>query len=272
MKKVALVIAWFACASAAFAQDRAPLESLASAVGVPSVLEIMRLEGLDSASELGQSFLGTTDPSWTRAINDIYDVDALYDLVIAGMERGVGSDDPSAATAFFASDLGVRIVGLELSAREAFLDEGIEAASESFAEDLEFDDPARFELIQSFSEANDLIESNVIGALNSNFAFMTGLAASGPFGEGVIEQDMLADIWSQEPDIRRETTKWLNAYLSLAYRPLSDDELGLYLDFYSSEHGRILNRVLFAGFDNMFNEVSRALGETLGRLGSAEAL
>jgi hypothetical protein len=272
MRRVFLAFIWVAAANMATAQDRAQLDALAGAIGVPEVLEIMRLEGMETASELGESFLGRTDPGWAAAVDGIYDVDALYAQVLEGMEQVVENADVSAATAFFQSELGVRIVGLEVSAREALMDESIEAASESLAEKLEYDDPDRFELIENFIEINDLVESNVIGALNSNFAFIKGLASTGDWGTNVSENEMLAEVWSQEPDIRIETTKWLYSYLALAYRPLSDDELGLYLDFSASEHGRVLNRILFAGFDRMFNEVSRQLGESLAHLSTAEAL
>lgn len=272
MKRLLLTMCLTLLATISLAQDRVAVERLAKAVGVPEVLEIMRLEGLKSATELGESYLGGTDPGWLAEIEMIYSVPGLQERVLDGMATGIAGADPADTAAFFETELGARIVGLEISAREAFLDPGVEAAAEDYAADLPETDPARHAMISEFIDVNDLLEANITGALNSNFIFLKSLYEATGADDGPSQSEMLNDIYSQEPEIRESTLTWLHAYLTLAYRPLSDDELEQYVEFSKSDAGRLLNRALFEGFDTMFNEVSRALGETLGRLSVADAL
>jgi len=272
MKRTLLAMTMMTLTTGALAQDRPTVERFAEAVGVPQVLEIMREEGLKSATDLGESFLGGTDPGWLAEIELIYNVADLSDLVLGGMEKGIGDDNAAETVAFFETELGARIVGLELAAREAFLDPAVEATAEAYAADLQLDDPARYKMIGEFINVNDLLEANITGALNSNFAFLKALAAAGAAGEAPSQDEMLQQIYAQEPEIRESTETWLFAYLSLAYRPLSDAELEQYIDFSNSDAGHLLNRALFEGFDMMFNEVSRSLGSTLGKLSTADAL
>ena len=71
---------------------------------------------------------------------------------------------------------------------------------------------------------------------------------------------MLADVWSQESDIRAETEGWLYPFLALAYKPLSDADMQAYLTFSESEASRVMNAAMFAAFDEMFRDISRDLG------------
>lgn len=81
------------------------------------------------------------------------------------------------------------------------------------------------------------------------------------------EEQILSDVWAQEPDIRFNSTEWLYSFLLMAYAPLSDEELETYITFSESEVGQDINRALFAAFDQMFIDISRALG-----LASAEMM
>ena len=76
--------------------------------------------------------------------------------------------------AFFEGPLGRRVVELELSARRALLDEDVEAASRTALEARRADDDPLLDRLEAFISVNDLIESNVVGALNSNIAFYRG--------------------------------------------------------------------------------------------------
>ena len=80
----------------------------------------------------------------------------------------------------------------------------------------------RLDLLDRFAEANDLIEENVSGALNSNLAFYRGMSEGGAFtGAEMTEEEMLSEVWSQEDDIRAETAGWLYPFLMLAYESVS---------------------------------------------------
>jgi hypothetical protein len=94
-------------------------------------------------------------------------------------------------TAFFTAEPGIGIAAAEVAGRRAFLDPGVEElANDAFREAVTEEDP-RIDLLTDFIEANDLVERNVSGALNSNFAFYRGLSDGGAFEVEIPEELML---------------------------------------------------------------------------------
>ena len=63
------------------------------------------------------------------------------------------------------------MVSLEVSARRALLDEAVDVASKEAAVAAKKANTERFQLVDTFVQTNDLIETNVVGAMNSNVAF-----------------------------------------------------------------------------------------------------
>ena len=166
--------------------------------------------------------------------------------------------------AFFASDLGGRVVGLEIDARRAFLDKAQEEAARVAADTRAAERDPRVALLDRFIAAGDLIEMNVAGGLSGNLAFLTGLAETAAEGSTLPLDDLMSQVWGQEEQIRADTTSWLQAYLGLAYDPLTEAELTAYTDFMEGAAGKRLNAALFVAFDEVFRDVSYQMGRAAG--------
>ncbi|MEL7181882.1 MAG: hypothetical protein AAFN63_19010, partial [Pseudomonadota bacterium] len=174
--------------------------------------------------------------------------------------EAIAGDDIDTMLDFFTTEPGIKIVGLEVSARRALLDEAVEEASKENAAIAKMDETPRFLMVQEYVEVNDLIEANVVGALNSSYAFYTGLIDGGAMPAGVTAESALQDVWSREPEVRNETTEWVYSFLMMAYQPLTDDELTAHIAFSKSEAGQDMGDALFVAFDGMFDDISRGLG------------
>lgn len=251
---------------AAFAQSGADdVDRLFDAMGMPEILQIMQQEGLVHADQLAAD-LFPSDPAgrWDRMVADIYNVDRMEARVRMDFAAVLEDEDITPLLAFFESDLGVEFVSLEISARAAFLDPEVEAAAIEAAAIAAMDETDRHEVLTRFIEVNDLIESNVVGGLNSNYAFYVGMVDSGAFGGELTESDILSDVWGQEQEVRASTTEWVYSFLGLADQPLSDADIETYIALSETDAGQALNRALFAGFDGMFIDLSRALGLAAG--------
>ncbi|WP_019953612.1 DUF2059 domain-containing protein [Yoonia vestfoldensis] len=245
---------------AVFAQDDGA-DALFDAVGLPEIVAVMRDEGMAYGETVAQDmFPSGMTPRWAAHVSRIYDTDKMVAEMRAAFVTALQDDDVAPMLAFYRSDLGERIVTLEVGAREAMLDPTLDAASKAFAAEEAQADTPRYQLITDFITANDLIEANVVGGLNSNYAFVDALVSGGATLPGVTANDLLADVWAQEPDIRASTTEWLYAFLLLAYAPLSDAELVELTTFSQTPEGRALTAALFTAFDQMFMRVSRDLG------------
>ena len=87
-----------------------------------------------------------------------------------------------------------------------------------------------------------------------------GLLDGGAFGGSLTEDQILTDVWSQEQDIRDNTSEWIHSFLFMAYQPLEDADLQAYIAFSESDAGAVINRAMFDSFDRLFNGISRSLG------------
>lgn len=229
---------------------------------IPELLEVMHDEGMDYGRTLAEQMFDNADePGWEATVGAIYDTGRMRAVFAEGFDRVIAEDPALAAegAAFFSGEPGAKIIGLELEARRALLDPDVEDAARLAFQDMVAAGDPRIDLLEGFARTNDLIEANVAGALNANLAFLKGMAAAGQ-----TEDDLLAEVWAQETQVRAETRDWLFPFLALAYQPLTDEELRAYVEFSASPAGQLLNRALFAGFDGVFVLVSGDLGEAAG--------
>lgn len=254
-------------ATAAFAQEPSAdqADAIFDVLGLPEMVEIMREEGIVYGAEIGADlFDGRVTGEWTALVSNIYDADRMGDQVRAVLAQEIDPESVEDILAFFSSEPGRTIIELEVAGRRALLDDAVEEAASEAAALASADETDRYQLVERFVATNDLIETNVVGAMNSNYAFYIGLADGGALGDQLTEDQILADVWSQEPEIRRNTTEWVYTFLMLSYQPLEDADLETYIAFSESDAGQDLNQALFTAFDGVFESISRALG-----LGSA---
>ncbi len=244
------------------------IKALTEALQIGPVIEVMREEGLDYGATLeAELFPGRGGARWQAVVGLIYDTQTMRKRFDAAFSSQIG-DDPEGVSAmidFFGSDRGQRILDLELEARRALMDDATEEAARMTVEEMLAEDDPRMQMLRDFAEANDLIELNVMGAMNSNLAFFKGMAEGSAFDEPMPEEQMLSDVWAQEDAVRSETEDWLYPYLALAYVPLPDEDLQAYLDFSRTPVGQRVNAATFAAFDAVFTAVSQDLGRAAAR-------
>jgi hypothetical protein len=249
-------------------------ESVLQTLRIPEMIAVMQDEGIAYGDDLEeQLFPGAGGARWDGIVAGIYDEPALLQRFQSAFSARLAAD-PQAMdeiVGFFATDRGQRILSLEIAARRALLDEAAEEAAAVSVDDMRAREDPRLAVLERFAAANDLIEQNVSGALNANFAFYQGMSDGGAFDAAkMTEADMLADVWSQEPEIRAETESWLYPFLALAYEPLSDADLQAYLAFSESGASRAMNAAMFAAFDEVFRAISRDLGRAAAEMLSGQ--
>ncbi|MEM8728576.1 MAG: hypothetical protein AAGF79_01565, partial [Pseudomonadota bacterium] len=172
-------------------------------------------------------------------------------------------DQLAEAITFFESPAGVALVELELVARAAISDDDVESlARAEWAARADSDDP-QVALIRSFAEVNGLLERNTTATMTARYHFMRGLNEGA--GRPVSDDEILAQIWAREPQIRADTEGWLMGYLLLAYGPSKLDDLRAYVAFSKSPPGQALNAALFDGFDVAYGRISYGLGLVTGQ-------
>lgn len=240
------------------------VDDLLDALGVPQIVEIMRAEGLEYGETLAADMVpGGSTGGWRATVDRIYDEARMLETVRGVFTQEFRSADVGPLLEFFTSDTGQQVVELELSARTAMREQEIEDAARSAFRDLEGTDSDTLAIISDFVETNDLIEANLVGALNANYMFYFGLVDGGALD--MTEQDILTEVWSSEEETRSDTREWVYGFLLMAYRPLPDGVVQEYTALSRTDAGRALNRALFAGFNEMYDDISYALGMAVAR-------
>jgi hypothetical protein len=251
--------------------DESDVNRLISLMRVGDTVEIMREEGLRYGSEIGKEMLpDVTASDWQRTVSRIYDPAKMEAVITQEFEAALEGQEVGPLVEFFTTELGQEIVTLELSAREAFLNEETELAASDAYETARDEETMLYSQVETIISESDLVEYNVMGAMNANLMFYRGLADGGAIQSG--EEDMLADVWAQESDIRAESEAWLGSFLMLAYRPLEAHDLEAYAELYRTREGRVLNTAIFQAYDRMHDEISYLLGQAVAEHMRSEEL
>ena len=240
---------------------------LGEVLQLDALFDVLRDEGLKHGEDLAADmFPGGGGSAWEAELGRIYDLKSVRSRFDAALAAELGADPEALAesVAFFGSDLGQRILGLEIEARRTFLDTAAEEAARVAAEDAASAKDPKVALIRQMIEAGDLLEMNVAGSLSGTLAFMTGMADSGAYGANLPEDQIRSDTWATEDQTRADLSTWLYSYLGLAYAPLTEDELQSYVAFWESPAGQRLNAALFTAFDQAFRRLSYDLGHAAG--------
>ena len=253
--------------------ENAQLEPIWDAMKLGEFINLLSIEGKAEAKGLERSmFKSSPGRDWEEAVSTIYTVGGMSGKFRAALSKALDKRLIPNALKFYQSDFGQEVIELELSARQSLLDPDIETvAIEAHLEAIETDRD-RLELIERFSDANDLVENNVMGAMNGNYAFLSSLADR---GQGPFAQDrsaILSVIWSQESEIRDETVQWLHSYYYFAFGPLTDDRLEALIQASGEADHRRLNSALFEAFDVLLVGIANELGAAAAQVLSADEL
>ncbi len=257
----------------------AQADDLAEALLLPELFEIMAAEGRRSV--LADDAVPLQGPALARFQADVEAIYApeqmLADFVAALDDNLRPMPEVRADTIAFAqSELGREIMRLEISAREALLDDDVDYVARTVLEEARSDtaraqDRARLADVRARIAANDLLELNVSLGLNTSFAYYRGMMKENAVS-GLNAETLLQLVWAQEPDIRADIEDWIESYFLMAYQPLDAEEMQALLDYAETPLARAFNQAMFRAFDTVFTDISHRLGRVLGQRMTAEEL
>ena len=260
---VTLVAVWHVLPARAAAGQ---VEALSRALRLEEMIEVISAEARDLGDQDVEADYGVPRARVQAMMDRLYAPDPMTAAFERALAQAFGEADLSEMIAFYTSDLGAQIAELELATRRLFSDEAAQDAAGQAWAALRAGDP-RTELIEAYVAAGDLVEMNVVGTLNSDVAFYRGMGRVAADPDMLMsEEEIMAAIWSTEPEVRADVAEWVYGFSTMAYAPLSDGDLATYVAFLESPAGQKLNYALFAAFDSVFEEISLGMGLSLGML------
>ncbi len=257
----------FATAGIAAADQSDRIRGIFEDLRQPDAIEILSQEGISNAMVLVDGLIPVDSyDAWRARVAELYDPVALEQEVFETFRAVLVGQDMTAAAEFYQSELGHRIVDLELEARIDMQDPAIEQLARGAVFSAMSNMPQRLRDVGVFIQTTNLIDRNVAYGLNDSMAFYMGLADGGALDPSWTPDVIRQTVWSEEPFIRSGTMEWMNAYLYRAYQPLSDEEMRIYLEFVQSPAGEVLNNAMYAAYDQAFVRINREMGRFAAEL------
>ncbi len=257
----------------------AQADDLSDALLLPELFDIMAEEGRNAVVQDEEIPLrGGVLAQFQQDVAEIYTPERLQMAFLAELDTALEAkpDLRADVLAFAKSELGRKVLRLEISARAAMLDDTVDDATRLALADARAapegsDRARRLALVRARIDANDLIELNVSLGLNTSYAYFQGLLAEGAV-PGLTASELVPLVWAQETEIRNEIEDWIESYFLMAYQPLDEGEFSDLLDYVNTPLAVEFNQVMFRAFDTVFSDVSQKLGAALGRRMQAEEL
>lgn len=230
------------------------VDRLVDAMGVPALIQSFAQDGIDGTKDLDEAFLaGQGGDVFYETARKLYAPDRLESELRLSLAEQIDRKTAERALLFFESELGRKIVDLEVQARQAMVDPSLKATAIGAAE------TARNQVLRLL-HVRDLIDRNVEIAVAAQNAFYKGFAAISE------EQDAAPDIESQRPLIKEETSAWVTGYYVLVASALSDQDLDRYITFWETDVGVALDTAMNEAFEASYMTLSFGLGQAIGRL------
>jgi hypothetical protein len=257
----------------------AAADDLSRAYLLPELFGIMAAEGRSSVLVEGVIPLqGRALADFERDVTRIYDAQRMHADFVAILTADIEAtpDVVQDALEFAQTDLGKRVLRLEISARDALLDDEVDqiarmALQNARAAQQGAPTANRLEMIRARVDANDLVELNVSLGLNTSYAYYQSMMSENAVN-GLDSEQLLFLVWAQEPEIRIDVEDWIESYFMMAYQPLGDDDLQALIDYVSTPLAQAFNRAMFRAFEAVFGDISVVVGRALGRRLNVEDL
>jgi len=258
------LITFFFLIATGHSEDKVLVERMYSTLRINEILSILSGEGISSGELMadGQGGLSSS-AGWTERLEEIYSVNKMDKDLRQFFNNVANLKQVKNALDFFETSLGKKITEKEISARLLLEDQRLKSATTIFVKKLKVEQPDIIKLYEKLIDANDHLENNISGIMNSNLAFYRGFA-SVPKNDGdtLSEDEILRIVMNDQERIRKEVEQWLINFSSVAYESLSKSDLYRYISLSRSPGGLFLNKVINQSLEAVFESQSFNLGRT----------
>jgi len=244
------------------AADRDALERFLEVTGFDVALESIRLSADSAPGMLG---LEAEDfgSEWSRLVGEVFDTDQMHDMALNILSETLSDDLLDHAAAFYASDLGQRLVAVENKAHMAD-DDGVktESGAEIIAGLQRIGSP-RVDILQRLNVASDVEGISVRAIQEVQIRFLLAAAGAGVIELQMEEPDLRAAMAAQAEQMGEQIAANALASAAYTYQAFSDDELNAYAEALENpkmqEVYTLMNAVQYEIMANRFEAIATRL-------------
>ncbi|QDI75846.1 MULTISPECIES: DUF2059 domain-containing protein [Leisingera] len=262
-----LAVLCFAIAAvplAARAADRERVEAFLEVTGFDVALDSIALSASSAPEMLGFD-TGAFGSQWTDLSQDVFDTREMRGLAVEILENTLDDEALDHASAFYASDLGKRLVRAENASHLIEDDEVKQLAGNRIISGLVKEGSERVAMYQRMGSAIDAAGTGVRALQQIQFRFLMAAAAA-----GVIELELDADglralMKEQEGDLRLSLQASSLAASAYTYQEFTDAEVQAYVEALEEAPMQrvyeLLNAVQYEITANRFEELAHRMAE-----------
>jgi len=210
------------------AADRDRLEAFLEVTGFDVALESIKLSAGAAPQMLGVD-PGVFGSEWTRLSADVFDVPQMHDMAVDILEQTLTDDLLNHAAAFYASDLGQRLVEVENASHLHEDDEAKREEGRALVADWVQEANPRVEILKRMNAAVD-DGSGVLAFQEIQYRFLIAASAAGVLELRVDPDDLRAFLQRDEARLRIALQESTLASAAYTYKSLSDDDLIAYAE------------------------------------------
>ena len=224
------------------------------------------IEGLQDGAVAGPGLAGQ-DPNdfgqdWVRLAREIFDKPGMIEQALDMMEAVMPDDLVDHAAAFYASDLGQRLVAAENASIETPDDEKY-AMGEELVSDMIASDPRRLEMFRQMTDAIGGIDQSVRSVIEIQVRYLLAAMAAGSSDLDMSEADLRAMLQEQSDQIAQNVAIYGILGSAYTYRNFTDAEVEEYLkalqDPKMQQVYEILNAIQFEVMADRYEKLAASL-------------
>lgn len=248
----------FAAGSSA---DRAKLRAFLEITGFDVAIESLQ-QGAMAGPGLAGDAPNEFGSEWVRLAEEIFAPDEMIERTLDMMEAIMPEDLVDHGAAFYASDLGQRLVAIENAAHMTPDDIKYAEAEKIVAALIEQNSP-RLDAFKAMNAAVGGIENSVRSVIEIQARYFLAAMAAGSMDLDMSEADLRGMLNAQADNIRQNVKAYAVLGAAFAYRDLSDEDLAAYVT--ALEHPKmrqvyeILNAIQFEVMAERYERLATAL-------------
>ncbi len=260
---MAATLAMMGLFSTAHAADPARVDAFLEVTGFDVALESIRLSA-DTAPQMLGIDAAAFGSEWSRLVREVFETDVMLQMGSEILTETLSDDALEHAAAFYATDLGQRLVAAENASHMKEDDAAKSEAGTAIVEGLERIGSPRIDILKRLNAASDVEDSSIRAIQEVQIRFLLAAANAGVIKLQMEEPDLRESVRGQSAQMREAIKQ--NAVTSAAYtyQAFSDDEVLEYaiaLEHPKMQHVyALMNAVQYEIMANRFEAVAQRLG------------
>lgn len=246
------------------AAERGRVEAFLNITGFDVALDSIALSAGNAPAMLGldENAFGA---DWSRIADQVFDTNIMREMALDILEATLEEGPLNHAAAFYATDLGQRLVKAENTAHMVEDDAAKEAEGRRIVSDLVREGSDRIGILRRMNRAVDSSDNSLRALQEIQVRFLLAASAAGIIDMPLDDAELRSLIKEQENEMRRALQQSALAGAAWTYRDFSDEDLRTYAEALEQPDMQLvyelLNAVQFEIMANRFEVLAMRMAD-----------